>query len=1025
MEAQEQIDKFKDFIEKNYLTTLTDNIRHDRKFLVIDFNELSRFNLELAELLLEQPEDTIKVAELAIEQFDIENSENTKVRFNNLPESQYLAIGSIRSKHLNKMYRVEGIIRQKSDVRPQVTAAKFECPSCSNIINVLQLDTAFKEPSRCGCGRKGKFHLISKELIDAQGIILEEDPEKLEGDSQPKRMNVFLKDDLVSPISEKKTAPGSKIKVIGIVKEIPIILRTGTKSTKFDLLIEANYAESAEETFYELETTPEDIRKIKEIVENPKCRYNLIESIAPSIYGYDRVKEAILLQMVGGVQKVRNDGIISRGDMHVLLVGDPGCHVAGTKILLADGTLKNIENIVPNKQGEYNLSLSLQVGNEVVNADKGFVYENQRAILIETNEGMEIGVTPNHPLYLENKGWTRADTLKIGDRILRHREILINKQDNGITKEYARIVGLLIAEGWREKRGNHKRIGIGLPLKELFLLKQFTKDFKKEFSISPKIYRVKKSNGRKDQLWCRFKHNGELFDLLVLQHKRVIPEKLFNASNKVIVEFLKYYFEGDGFVLNKRRYLQNICCKTTSRKLAQQIKLLLMRFGINCHISTQKIKNKNWHQTYLIKIVNKKNTFMFARKINFVSVMKKRKLSCFNYQRNVSTEDDYVQIKQITELPPQTVYDLHIPKNHYFWANGFHSHNSAKSALLKRANLVAPKSRYISGKGSSAAGLTASVVKDEFLKGWSLEAGAMVLASNGLCCIDELNLMDDKDKSGLHEALENQTVSISKATIQATLSAKTTVLAAANPKFGRFDPYGIISDQIDLSPPLVNRFDLIFTIKDTPDKKRDGELASHMLSLHQNPKSRKSPIEPKLLKKYIGYAKRKINPKLTDEAVREIKRYYLKMRDSVGGEGKATAIPISPRQLEALVRLSEANARIRLSGEVTKKDAEKAINLLEFSLKDVAFDFETGKIDIDKIATGTTSSQRSNIIIIKSIIRRLKDRFNNIIPIDDILADAVSQGVTEDKIEELVQKMKNVGDIFEPRHGFISIIGDI
>jgi len=229
MEAQEQIEKFKDFIEKNYLAVLTDNLRKDKKFLVIDFNELSRFDLELAELLLEQPEDTIKAAELVIEQFDIENSENTKIRFNNLPESQYIMVRNIRSKHLNKLFHIEGVVRQKSDVRPQVTAAKFECPSCGNIINVLQLDTSFKEPSRCGCGRKGKFHLISKELVDAQGLVLEESPESLEGGEQPKRINVFLKDDLVSPISEKKTSPGSKIRVVGSVKEVPIVLRTGTK----------------------------------------------------------------------------------------------------------------------------------------------------------------------------------------------------------------------------------------------------------------------------------------------------------------------------------------------------------------------------------------------------------------------------------------------------------------------------------------------------------------------------------------------------------------------------------------------------------------------------------------------------------------------------------------------------------------------------------------------------------------------------------------------------------------------------
>lgn len=670
MEAQEQIEKFKDFIEKNYLGLLTENLRKDKKFLVIDFSELSKYDLELAELLLEQPEDTIRAAELAIEQMDVENSGNARVRFSNLPESRHIMVRNIRSSHLNKLFQMKGVVRQKSDVRPQVTAAKFECPSCGNVINVLQLDTSFKEPSRCGCGRKGKFNLISKELVDAQGLVLEEDPENLEGGEQPKRMNVFLKDDLVSPLSERKTSPGSKIAVVGVIKEVPIILRTGSKSTRFDLLIEANYVESVEETFMELEISEEEERQIKEIAEDPKVYERLISSVAPSIYGYDRVKEAILLQMAGGVHKTRKDGIASRGDMHVLLVGDPG---------------------------------------------------------------------------------------------------------------------------------------------------------------------------------------------------------------------------------------------------------------------------------------------------------------------------------------------------------------SGKSALLKRANIIAPKSRYISGKGVSAAGLTASVVKDEFLKGWSLEAGAMVLASNGLCCIDEMDKISPEDRSAMHEAMENQTVSISKANIQATLIARTTVLAAANPKFGRFDPYGIIAEQINLPPTLINRFDLIFTIKDIPDEKKDSQLASHILNLHQSPNIKEPDINTELLKKYIGYTKR-INPKLSDAAIVEIKKYYLKMRSSGGTEEGIKTIPISPRQLEALVRLSEAYAKLRLSNEVEKKDARKATSLLEHSLMDVGFDRETGKIDIDRIATGVSASERSHILTVKEIINELEEKIGKTIPIDDVVAAAKEKGIEEDKVEEVLEKLKRTGDLFEPRHGFVSKI---
>ena len=208
--------------------------------MVLDFSELIKFNTEITEEMLEHPEELLKAAEISIKEFELPKKvKKFAVRFMNLPDSQKVTISEIRSKHLTKLVWMEGIVRQKSDVRPHVTAAKFECPSCGNILNVLQLDKKFKEPSRCGCGRKGKFKEISKELVDGQGLVLEEAADELDG-SQPKRMNVFLKNDLVSPIPERRSSPGTRVKIVGMITEIPITLRSGGQSTKFDLVIEAN-----------------------------------------------------------------------------------------------------------------------------------------------------------------------------------------------------------------------------------------------------------------------------------------------------------------------------------------------------------------------------------------------------------------------------------------------------------------------------------------------------------------------------------------------------------------------------------------------------------------------------------------------------------------------------------------------------------------------------------------------------------------------------------------------------------------
>jgi len=669
MEISDQIEKFQDFLE-NYKDQLQEIARLGLGSIQIDFSELAKFDLELSELLLSQPEDILKAAEMSLTDFDIP-SENIRIRFFNLPKSQNLMIRDIRSIHLGRFISLEGIVRQTSDVRPQVTSAKFECPSCGNTITILQIESKFKEPSRCSCGRHGRFRLIAKELVDAQRIVLEEAPEALEGGEQPKRLAIFLKEDLVEPKMERHTTPGSKVCVTGIIKEISIPLKTGGQSTRFDLIMEVNSVKSVEEDFSEIKIEKKDEEEIKKLSRDPKIYEKFIASIAPSIYGHEDIKGALVLQLMGGVKKIRKDRTRTRGDMHILLVGDPG---------------------------------------------------------------------------------------------------------------------------------------------------------------------------------------------------------------------------------------------------------------------------------------------------------------------------------------------------------------SGKSQLLQFISKTAPKARYISGKGATSAGLTASVVKDEFLRGWALEAGALVLANFGIACLDELDKMSVEDTSALHEGMEQQTITISKANIQATLRTETTVLAAANPKLGRFDPYSPIASQIEMPSTLINRFDLIFTIRDMPDPKKDERIAKHVLKTQQNPQELETEIPIDLFRKYISYAKKKIFPQLTDVAVLEIKNFYVDLRNrpTVGDEA-IKPIPISARQLEALVRLAEGSARVRLSKKITKQDAKRAIDILKHCLMQVGFDYETGQIDIDRISTGLPASERGKIISVRSIISDLEKQLGGkMIPIEDIVMQSKDKGINEDKVNEAIEKLKRSGDIFEPRRGFVS-----
>jgi replicative DNA helicase Mcm len=273
----------------------------------------------------------------------------------------------------------------------------------------------------------------------------------------------------------------------------------------------------------------------------------------------------------------------------------------------------------------------------------------------------------------------------------------------------------------------------------------------------------------------------------------------------------------------------------------------------------------------------------------------------------------------------------------------------------------------------------------------------------------------------MHEALEQQTVTIAKASIQATLRCETTVLAAANPKWGRFDPYEIVAKQIDMPPALISRFDLIFPVRDLPNKENDAKLAGFLLRVHQTSETTKPPIETELLRKFIAYARSRCKPRLSEEAITELQNYYVSMRNK-GEESAHRPIPITARQLEALVRLSEASAKTRLSQEVEKQDAHRAIRLLDYCMRQIGVDPDTGEIDVDVIATGISSSSRNQIITIKELITELEGKVGKQIPVDDLVALAQERNIDADKVDELIEKLKRSGDIFEPKRGFIQKI---
>ena len=623
----------------------------EEKSVIVDYNDLEIFDPDSADLLIEKPEEMLDAASKSIVNIDPQRKNaQLNVRFKNV--RNIVPLRFLRSEFIGKFIAVDGIVRKTDEIHPRIMTAAFECRSCLRIHEVAQKSNLIHEPAVCTeCGgRSFKLLQDESEYMDTQTVKLQEPLENLSGGDQPRQINIVLEDDLVDTLT-----PGDKIRMTGILKTV-----RDEKTKRFTNFIYGNYFEALEQEFEELEISEEDEEEIRQLASSPDIYEKIINSTAPSIQGYYEVKEAIAFQLFGGSAKILEDKTHMRGDMHILIVGDPG---------------------------------------------------------------------------------------------------------------------------------------IG------------------------------------------------------------------------------------------------------------------------------------------------------------------------------------------------------------------------KSQILKYVSKLAPRGIYTSGKGTSGVGLTAAAVRDD-LGGWSLEAGALVLGDKGNVCVDELDKMREEDRSAIHEALEQQTISIAKAGIMATLNSRCSVLAAANPKFGRFDRYKAIAEQIDLPSPILSRFDLIFVIEDKPNAERDHSLAGHILKIHQD-RNINYEIEPEFMRKYIAYARKTVNPTLSNDAAKTLQDFYVSMRS--GAIEEDSPVPITARQLEALVRIAEASARIRLSDEVTKEDAERAIQLQENCMKQVGYDPDTGKVDIDKVEGRTSKSERDKINIITDVIKELCVDYEGSAPKTVVYAELSDKyNISESKVDEIINMLKSKGVIYEP-----------
>jgi len=340
----------------------------------------------------------------------------------------------------------------------------------------------------------------------------------------------------------------------------------------------------------------------------------------------------------------------------------------------------------------------------------------------------------------------------------------------------------------------------------------------------------------------------------------------------------------------------------------------------------------------------------------------------------------------------------------------------AKSQFLKFVDQVAPIAVYTSGKGSSAAGLTASVIKDPGTGEFHLAAGAMVLADGGVVCIDEFDKMRESDRVAIHEAMEQQTISIAKAGITTILNSRASVLAAANPIFGRYDELRTTSENIDFETTILSRFDLIFIIRDIKDHARDTRLAQHIMGLHINvnnkagaEQKKDGEIAPDLMSKYIAYARHRVHPRLTRKAADMLKNHYVSFRretkQMADESGQISAIPLTVRQLESLVRISESLAKMQLSEEANEEHVKEAVRLFKVSTLKAAKEGGVGGDALSGSPEFLESVQKAE----RNIKRRLP--IGSVASVSKLKGEMARRNISESVVSRALNVMHQRGEI--------------
>ncbi len=1033
-QVREFLSQFKDKSSSyKYVDEIDQMMSKKIQYIVVDYNDLvsyqeieSVFNVEPDEILHAFSGAIKDILKERFPQYAEKIRHDIRVRISNYPAQRSLR--EVNAEVIGKMISVSGMVVRSSEIKPLAKELVYICPDGHQTKRIQEKGLEFKEPLKCDNGkcthRDLELNPEQSKFIDFQMVRLQELPEDLPPGQLPHYLDVTVLQDLVD-----NARPGDRVILTGIVRiEQEHIPSMRGKSGIYRLRIQGNNIEflggrgtkSSRSTERE-EISPDEEKIIKSLGKNADIYDRLVASFAPHVHGHDIIKESILLLIVGSTQKLLADGAKIRGDINVFLVGDPG--TAKSEML------KFCARIAP--RGLYTSgrgSTAAGLTAAVVRDKIGIMMLEAGAVVLG-DQGL-VCMTEDTEIYT---GTALTPVGKLWDEI---------KGDTYITKS-----------GRDAKKG---LIPVGIY------------DNKTRADIDGNAFAIMRKKYTGDVIKMTFSSGLTL---------KVTPEHLIRRATYAKNLWIKAQDVKPGQLLRSPVRVPRPACTLNITEQESYVVGCVYGDGYTTAHSITISQSKR-NSDVISNIQKNSDVFSLYDKSNKVRMLGKYALVSRMYQL-YTTDKAFLQKTRFLIKNPSTDNILLLPDKS-LWAflagvfdtDGDFNHVNGKVIAARlypslsrhelgvmlyalrrfgiRAKIRTTRkgfplvqitgrdvSRFAEGiktysikaqrevieinpKGSTERG-TEKVVRVERIRYdghvYDLSVGSyhnyeasLVYIHN---CIDEFDKMKPEDRSALHETMEQQSVSIAKGGIVATLNARTSILAAANPMYGKYDPFKNITENVNLPVPLLTRFDLIFVVRDIPSKERDTRIARHILNLHRTSGTdTKSLIDVDILTKYLTYTKR-FDPILTSEAEEKILEYYMAMRN-VESEGMIT---VTPRQLEGLVRLATARARLLMKTQVDGEDAERAIFLIQSMLQDAGVDVNTGKVDLG-VLQGRPHSEVSKMQLFMDVMKSLEGDEKRPVEEKTFVKELIKTGkFTEEEARKYIKKLQRESAIYESKPG--------